>query len=151
MKKIDLLQCTRCFNLCKDIDRVLMPSGDGISKVHCCPVCINEIFTKAKPLFIPLKTKYYEAFCDGTKSIEYRRPKDNFHPKKCLPGRQVTISKGYGKQHRQNGVIKSAILIDAKTLPEDKQTDVLAVYGDIDIKIIAIEIVLDKFNNAGAA
>jgi hypothetical protein len=38
-----------------------------------------------KPLFIPLKTEFYEAFKSRTKDTEYR--------------------KGYGKKHRLQGVI----------------------------------------------
>ena len=58
-----------------------------------------------KPLFIPLKTKYYEAFCDGTKTVEYRKYGSRWNEKHCRVGRAVTISKGYGKKYRRSGVI----------------------------------------------
>ena len=58
-----------------------------------------------KPLFIPLKRKYFEKFRDGTKSIEYRKYGPRWNEKTCTPGRSVTLSLGYGKQHRISGVI----------------------------------------------
>lgn len=57
-----------------------------------------------KPLFLPLKTEYYEAFCDGSKTVEYRRG-EKWNSTTCRIGRRVTISKGYGKQSRRNGTI----------------------------------------------
>lgn len=58
-----------------------------------------------KNLFIALKTKYYEAFCDGTKSTEFRKYGKRWNEDVCKLGRKVTLSKGYGKQHRKTGVI----------------------------------------------
>lgn len=57
------------------------------------------------PVFIPLKTEYYEAFCDGSKTTEYRKYGKRWNEKNCDVGRRVTISKGYGKKHRRHGVI----------------------------------------------
>lgn len=58
-----------------------------------------------KPLFIPLKTQFYEAFCDGTKTTEYRRAGNRWNEATCRIGRRVVISKGYGKQSRRSGVV----------------------------------------------
>lgn len=58
-----------------------------------------------RPLFIPLKTAYYNAFCDGTKTQEYRPEGPRWNARTCRVGRPVVISKGYGKNHRQTGVI----------------------------------------------
>lgn len=70
---------------------------------------MGEVLSVAeiKPVFIPLKTKYYEAFCDGSKTVEYRRWGKRWCFKNCQPGRRVVISKGYGKKHRREGVIVS--------------------------------------------
>jgi hypothetical protein len=64
------------------------------------------------PLFIPLKTEFYEAFCEGSKTVEYRRAGAGWNSKTCRVGRAVTISKGYGKQHRRNGMIVGFCLSD---------------------------------------
>lgn len=57
------------------------------------------------PVFIPLKTEYYEAFCDGSKTVEYRLYGPRWNERTCQIGRRVTISKGYGKQYRTTGRI----------------------------------------------
>lgn len=57
------------------------------------------------PLFIPLKTEYYNAFCNGTKKVEYRKYGPGWNERTCQVGRRVVISKGYGRQHRRTGTI----------------------------------------------
>lgn len=58
-----------------------------------------------RPLFVPLKAAYYEAFVNGTKTTEYRKFGARWNEYTCKLRRRVTISKGYGKQHRRTGVI----------------------------------------------
>lgn len=58
-----------------------------------------------KPLFIPLKTEYYEAFSDGSKTTEYRRAGGRWNETTCRIGRRVTLSKGYGKRNRLSGFV----------------------------------------------
>lgn len=58
-----------------------------------------------KPLFIPLKTQYFDAFLDGSKTVEYRRYGARWNERTCEVGRRVVISKGYGKQSRREGVV----------------------------------------------
>jgi len=58
-----------------------------------------------KPLFISLKTEYFEAFKAGTKDTEYRRHGSRWNEDVCQVGRPVTLSKGYGKSERLSGVI----------------------------------------------
>lgn len=60
----------------------------------------------AVPLFIPLKTRYFEAFKRGDKTIEYRRHDRVWHARNCYPGRRVILSHGYsGGQGRLLGII----------------------------------------------
>ncbi len=58
-----------------------------------------------KPLFIPLKTQFFEAFKDGSKSTEYRKLGPRWNADTCRIGRAVVLSKGYGKAHRLRGII----------------------------------------------
>lgn len=60
-----------------------------------------------KPLFIPLKREYYEAFVDGTKTVEYRKNGPRWNAQTCVVGRPVVISLGYGKQNRRFGFVVS--------------------------------------------
>ena len=58
-----------------------------------------------KPLFIPLRTEYFDAFCDGSKDTEFRPYGPRWNESTCWLGRPVTLSKGYGKKHRRTGRI----------------------------------------------
>ncbi len=58
-----------------------------------------------KPLFLPLKTQYYAAFEIGHKSEEYRLYGKMWNEKNCRIGRRITLSNGYGKKNRLQGII----------------------------------------------
>lgn len=93
-----LFECRRCsFRSDWQLERRIV-ARRGVP----CPVC-NPL--DMPPLFIPLKGQFYDAFISGEKSIEYRRfgPRWNFET--CVIGRSVTLSRGYGKQNRREGVV----------------------------------------------
>ncbi len=56
-----------------------------------------------KPLFIPLKTQFFRAFQDGSKTVEYRRHGALWNARTCRIDRPVVISHGYGKKERLTG------------------------------------------------
>lgn len=58
-----------------------------------------------KPLFIPLKTAYFEAFAKGEKTVEYRPYGPRWNECTCPVGRKVTLSHGYGKARRLTGTV----------------------------------------------
>lgn len=57
------------------------------------------------PLFIPLKSQYFEAFKAGTKTVEYRKAGRRWNAETCQIGRPVVLSKGYGKRDRLTGAV----------------------------------------------
>lgn len=59
-----------------------------------------------KPLFIPLKSAYFDAFANGSKDTEYRPLGPRWNGAVCARGRAVTLSRGYGKRHRLYGYIE---------------------------------------------
>ena len=69
-----------------------------------CDRCGN-----VRPLFIPLKRKYFEAFAKGEKTTEYRPYGPRWNDKTCVPGRPVVLSLGYGKRDRLSGIIADAV------------------------------------------
>jgi hypothetical protein len=77
-----------------------------------------------KPLFIPLKTEYFDAFKAGTKDTEYRRHGERWNEDVCQVGRSVVLSKGYGRTERLSGVITG---FDVRFLKSD---DFVACYGE---------------------
>lgn len=58
-----------------------------------------------KPLFVPLYTRWYEAFASGVKTTEFRKYGPRWNERTCLPGRAVTLSKGYSKGQRLSAVV----------------------------------------------
>ena len=100
-----------------------------------------------KPLFIPLKTKYYEAFEQGRKDEEYRLYGSRWNEKTCYIGRAVTLSKGYGKQNRLKGTITGFQRLSGEHLKPQTQQSLQSLYpGKNDFA--AIEIRLEEVNHA---
>lgn len=58
-----------------------------------------------KHLFFPLFTEHFNAFESGIKDTEYRIYGKRYNECTCFIGRKVTLSHGYGKKRRLNGVI----------------------------------------------
>ncbi len=59
-----------------------------------------------KPLFIPLKAEYFNAFKNGTKVTEYRLYGPKWHEKTVFSGRPVILSKGYSGERLTGTVIR---------------------------------------------
>lgn len=95
-----------------------------------------------KPLFIPLKTEFYDAFARGDKHSELRLYGPRWNERTCTPGRQVILSKGYGKQHRLNAVIDEFLKRDARTFGSTYQDSVLRTYGTLDKPIAEIRLTI---------
>lgn len=66
-----------------------------------------------KPLFVPLKAQFFNAFERGEKTYEYRPYGPRWNERTCSVGRSVLLSFGYGKQRRLRGVVKSFTKHDA--------------------------------------
>lgn len=94
----------------------------------------------AKPLFIPLKTEWFEAFERGEKEHELRRYGPRWSSTACRVGRPVTLSHGYGKQRRLYGRISSFAVVHASRLWPDDQDAVERTYGTLDINVAVIGI-----------
>ncbi len=76
-----------------------------------------------KPLFIPLKGIYYDAFEAGVKTVEYRAYGPRWNERTCYPGRKAILSRGYGKQRRmQLTVVRATIIAPSE--------DFIKIYGD---------------------
>jgi hypothetical protein len=48
-----------------------------------------------RPLFVPLKREWFEAFREGTKTVEYRLHGPRWNERTCVTGRAVVLSLGY--------------------------------------------------------
>lgn len=92
-----------------------------------------------RPLFIPLKTEYYEAFEQGTKTEEYRRPGGPWNERTCTPGRPVILSCGYGKARRIPGRIEAFSVRHVSDLEPASQEAVRSLYDEI-TEVVCIKI-----------
>ncbi len=95
-----------------------------------------------KPLFIPLNTEYFDAFADGSKREELRRYGPRWNENTCTVGRDVVLSKGYGKKHRMGGRIWKFKRQHGATFGSTYQAAILDVFGTLDIEIACIAITL---------
>lgn len=79
-----------------------------------------------KALFIPLKAEWYRKIESGEKDTEYRAYGPRWNEKHCRVGRPVTVSLGYGKQHRMMKVVSSFKVLDWADAPPEAR----AIYPD---------------------
>jgi len=96
--------------------------------------------TKIKPLFIPLKKEYYEAFADGSKTEELRRYGVRWNENNCSIGRAVILSKGYGKDARMSGLIRRFKKLHGTTFRSTDKVAIQTIYETLDIWIACISI-----------
>lgn len=94
-----------------------------------------------RPLFIPLKTEYYEQFKRGEKVTEYRLYGPRWNEKTCRVGREVTLSCGYGKKDRITRTISEFNKRDARTYGGLLRATILCLYGTLDKPIAEIKMV----------
>ena len=71
-----------------------------------------------KPLFIPLKREFFEAFANGTKTEEIRVFGKTWSEKNCRIGRPVVLSLGYGTKRRLSGHVAGFRVSFTETLTE---------------------------------
>lgn len=100
-----------------------------------------------KPLFIPLKTEYYAAFSDGSKTEELRLYGPRWNENTCKVGRSVTLSKGYGKQNRLTGKVWKFKKQSGHLFGSTYKQAILDCYGTLDVDIACISIALDARHN----
>jgi hypothetical protein len=89
----------------------------------------------ARPLFVPLRAEYFDAFADGSKREELRLYGPRWNERTCAVGREVVLSKGYGKQHRMTGRILRFKKQHGTTFGSTYQKAILDCYGTLDVWI----------------
>jgi len=83
------------------------------------------------PIFLPLTTKWFNKFAAGEKPYELRPYGPRWNETVCTVDRPVTLSKGYGKAHRLQGVITRFEKIESYAhLDEPYRSQYIEVYGE---------------------
>lgn len=92
----------------------------------------------AKPFFLPLKAKWFSAFEQGLKTIEYRKAGGRFDG--ILPGRSVTLPNGY------SGRRLSSVCIKIELLPiEECPVECLEIYPPgVTLRAIHLQVALSE-------
>ena len=91
-----------------------------------------------KPLFIPLKTEFFEAFESGEKRDELRLYGPRWNERICPVGREVVLSKGYGKQNRLKGTIAAFRKQHGTLFGSTYKASIKQIYGTLDVYIAVI-------------
>ncbi len=99
-----------------------------------------------KPLFIPLRGEFWDAFADGVKKDELRRYGPRWNESVCRIGRPVVLSRGYGRRHRLNGRIRAFKKQHGSTFGSTYKASIERIYGTLDLYIACIGIELEQFN-----
>ncbi len=73
-----------------------------------------------KPLFIPLKTRWFREFAEGRKNVEYRVYGPRWHEGTCVIGRDAVISHGYSGD-RLSAVVSGFRKIELGRAPVEAQ------------------------------
>jgi len=60
-----------------------------------------------KPLFIPLRTRWFGAYLDGTKTVEWRAYGPRWSRQVAARGRPVVLSHGYSGDRLSGTVVRS--------------------------------------------
>lgn len=76
-----------------------------------------------RPLFIPLKREWFDAFASGSKTEEWRRHGPRWNASSCAIGRPVVLALGYRGTRRLDGVITGFRVAPASDAA-------IAIYGD---------------------
>jgi len=96
------------------------------------------------PLFLPLKTEFFNAFKDGTKTHEYRRHGRQFTKKNWFPGRRVNLRRGYSTNDNLYGTVTSFKVFRKSEIIGSLAKTITDLYGPEDEEICEIGIEIDE-------
>lgn len=100
--------------------------------------------TPTPALFIPLKAEFYDAFAAGSKTEELRRYGPRWNERVCRIGRDVTLSRGYGKSARLSGRIWKFKRQRGETFGSTYRASIEKLFGTLDIEIACISIEVNR-------
>jgi len=100
----------------------------------------GQVDAVVRPLFIPLRSEFYEAFADGRKTEELRLYGPRWNERTCTVGRAVTLSKGYSKGNRLTGRIWKFKRQHGTTFGSTYKAAIATCYGTLDVWIACISV-----------
>lgn len=100
-----------------------------------------------RPLFIPLRREFYEAFERGAKTDELRRYGPRWNERTCEIGRRVVLSLGYGAAHRLTGCVRQFKKQHGTIFGSTYKGNIERIYGTLELDIACIGIQLDQVSH----
>lgn len=91
-----------------------------------------------KPVFLPLKRKYWEQFRDGESSVEYRKLGHRWREKAFPSGRGVILSCGYSGP-RLLARVRSCSVVNSSNIDGGDGLSVVELYG-ANVLVLAIKL-----------
>ena len=98
----------------------------------------------ARPLFIPLKAEFFDAFANGTKRDELRIYGPRWNERVCAVGRPVILSRGYGKHARLDGRIWNFKKQHGTTFGSTYRASLERIYGTLNLVVACISIEVNR-------
>lgn len=114
-----------------------------LKEAHHQPPNYPAMEAQLKPLFIPLKSCYFDLFLQRVKTDELRKYGARWNENTCRVGRDVTLSKGYGKQHRVKGTVRAFKKQHGKSFGSRYRKSIADCFGTTDLWIAVISIDLE--------
>ena len=96
------------------------------------------------PLFIALKTEFFESFRSGEKTEELRTYGPRWNERTCTPGRPATLSRGYGRHERIAATVKGFAKRPAASLNSEQRKAVLKIFGTLKVEIAVITLTINS-------
>jgi hypothetical protein len=85
---------------------------------------------RVKPFFLALKSKYWDQFAAGIKTVEWRAYGARFNERVLLPGRRVVLSCGYTGL-RLYAVVTAVEVVDRAGAPRSAERLLSALPGAV--------------------
>lgn len=91
-----------------------------------------------RPLFVPLRAEFFDAFAAGVKTDELRRYGPRWNERTCVVGRPVILSRGYGRSRRLTGRVERFKKQHGSIFGSTYRASIERIYGTLNVDIACI-------------
>jgi hypothetical protein len=91
-----------------------------------------------KPVFMPLKKEWFEAFARGEKTEEWRLPGRLYNERTCTPGREIILNLGYKAKTIPGVRLRARIARVEFRKPSRETADALGAADGVDCMVLCL-------------